>query len=745
MQKDEQAASHLLRHFQKQLEEKVTSFNGRIVNFYGDGALCTFQIPIDAVRCAMALQTTFNTSPKTPVRIGIHSGTVTLEGDKIFGDSINITSRIESMGIAGGILFSKKVRDEVKNNPDLKMISLGNFEFKNLEEPMEVFAFANDGFAIPKRSEMKGKVKSKKLKWLIPFTLVALILSAIFIFQAGFFGKKEYQDGEVSLAVVPFRNISSDQTNNHYGMGMASEIRTKLSLSKKFEYLSSLQTTNTYTNSTKTPKEIGEELNVDYLLMGMFQIEGDDIRVNIELLDAESGKSLKEISQYQNKFSDIFKLQTDIANQVLHQFSFFNKNEPTEKEYEPDVLAYGHYLKGNEILAVDYSLNAFENAINQYENAIKIDSNYLSAWVGLIITKTSLLFSFDNSVALQQEAEAIMNYIETHFSDSWEINLARGIYEYHGLRHYEKGLQFFLKVIEKNPENYKANYYIGAIYKRYILPISAFYSFAKVKNQNPMSALIWSEIATMLELQGDVGGAINMRNISLKFSDAKLFKDQLFLNAISLGDMTPVPPTLKTEYRNDYLFYKNYFQQDWENCLTILDTTSNWKIDHPEIAIKGEGVLFKKMGIYFITNKVDSCNHYAQQLLVFYEQNPDKINIDRKAFALSVLNRHQESNKLIQSGLFNNGIWIPLPKGDKMMQCEKFPIEIKNYIFQKNYKEATSTLLEFNEQIPRFGNYHTFRTDPFYNQVKKEYPPFAKALAELKLPELVPFEGALED
>ena len=88
----------------------------------------------------MALQTIFQKEPITPVRIGIHSGTVTYEGDKIFGDSVNITSRIESMGVAGGILLSKKVRDEVKNNPGLQLQSLGNFEFKNVEEPMEVFA-----------------------------------------------------------------------------------------------------------------------------------------------------------------------------------------------------------------------------------------------------------------------------------------------------------------------------------------------------------------------------------------------------------------------------------------------------------------------------------------------------------------------------------------------------------------------------------------------------------------------------
>lgn len=164
MQRDEHHASALLRHFQQQLEEKVAAHNGRIVNFYGDGCLCTFQIPLDAVRCGMALQQTFTGDLKLPVRIGVHSGTVTMEGDKIFGDSVNITSRIESMGVPGAILLSKKVRDEVKNNPDLRMQSLGLFEFKNVEEPVEVFALANEGFIVPKKHAQHSRLKTNASK-----------------------------------------------------------------------------------------------------------------------------------------------------------------------------------------------------------------------------------------------------------------------------------------------------------------------------------------------------------------------------------------------------------------------------------------------------------------------------------------------------------------------------------------------------------------------------------------------------
>ena len=235
MQKDEQTASTLIRHFQKQLEEKVKTHQGRIVNFYGDGALCTFQIPIDAVRCAMALQTAFNDDPKTPVRVGIHSGTVTLEGEKIFGDSVNIASRIESLGMEGAILISKKVRDEVKNNPDLKLQSLGSFEFKNVEEPMDVFALANEGFVVPRKDQMKGKLKSSdhnRSKWLMP--LFGVFVLGLISMGYYFFSKSDAQllsesgiKNINSIAVFPF-DIKGSPDIEYLGEGLVDLISTQL-------------------------------------------------------------------------------------------------------------------------------------------------------------------------------------------------------------------------------------------------------------------------------------------------------------------------------------------------------------------------------------------------------------------------------------------------------------------------------------------------------------------------------------
>ena len=151
MQTDERKASTLLDKFLKTINDQVEKHNGRVVNNYGDGCVCTFDSAVDAIYCAKESQSIFISEPMVPVRLGLHSGDVFYKEGNVFGDSVNLTSRIESMGIASSILISKRLRDVVKNQSNLKLNSLGLFEFKNVEEPIEVFALANDGIVVPRK------------------------------------------------------------------------------------------------------------------------------------------------------------------------------------------------------------------------------------------------------------------------------------------------------------------------------------------------------------------------------------------------------------------------------------------------------------------------------------------------------------------------------------------------------------------------------------------------------------------
>ncbi|MBD0333189.1 MAG: adenylate/guanylate cyclase domain-containing protein, partial [Chitinophagaceae bacterium] len=160
MQKNEESALELLSHFEEVLEKTTPHYKGQIVQYFGDGCLLAFESSTNSVDCAIALQKAFSEIPSVPVRIGLHLGDVVFKQGNVFGDGVNIASRIQSLGIPGSILISKAIRDQIKNQSDFLLVSLGSFDFKNVDEPMEVFALANPGFVVPKREQMQGKLKT---------------------------------------------------------------------------------------------------------------------------------------------------------------------------------------------------------------------------------------------------------------------------------------------------------------------------------------------------------------------------------------------------------------------------------------------------------------------------------------------------------------------------------------------------------------------------------------------------------
>src|SRR5678809_649502 len=131
---DEKKAFELLiqnRQIQKPIIEK---YNGRWIKELGDGVMASFNTVSDAVNAAIKIQQTCNTAKDFQLRIGIHLGEVVFENDDVFGDGVNIASRIQTLGVGSSILFSKTIRDQVKNNTEFQMTSLGSFELKNVEE-----------------------------------------------------------------------------------------------------------------------------------------------------------------------------------------------------------------------------------------------------------------------------------------------------------------------------------------------------------------------------------------------------------------------------------------------------------------------------------------------------------------------------------------------------------------------------------------------------------------------------------
>src|ERR1039457_5953735 len=150
MQQDEQAALLMNKRYVAVLKQSVESHGGEILNDYGDGSLCTFSSATQAVRCAMQIQQKLQNEPKVPLRIGLHVGEIFFEDGKVFGDGVNIASRVQSLGVANSILFSSEINSQIKNQQEFKSVTVGKFEFKNVDEPMEVFALSKEGLIVPR-------------------------------------------------------------------------------------------------------------------------------------------------------------------------------------------------------------------------------------------------------------------------------------------------------------------------------------------------------------------------------------------------------------------------------------------------------------------------------------------------------------------------------------------------------------------------------------------------------------------
>ncbi|MBP9078442.1 MAG: SIR2 family protein [Haliscomenobacter sp.] len=158
MQADEEHALAVLDRFRQILEEEMRVHEGDIVQYYGDGCLLSFDSAFAGLRASSALQLQC-IQHKIPVRVGIHLGDVVYKNNSAFGDGVNIASRIESLGIPGAVLVSKIIRDQVKNKAEFSLTSVGYYHFKNIAEPMEVFAVSNPGFTVPRPEQMQGKLE----------------------------------------------------------------------------------------------------------------------------------------------------------------------------------------------------------------------------------------------------------------------------------------------------------------------------------------------------------------------------------------------------------------------------------------------------------------------------------------------------------------------------------------------------------------------------------------------------------
>ena len=381
---NEDDALRKLNHFKKATEARVGENLGRIIQYYGDGCLVIFKSPLDAVAFAKILQEDCSVTPRVPVRIGIHLGDMVLEEGNIFGDSVNIASRIESLGVPGAVLLSETVNNQISNHPQFKTASLGKFEFKNVKKPIEVFALANEGFPVPKRKNMAGKLKKKdvrKQKIILTFSIILFITAAFFIYK-NFLSGNKISEIAGSIAVLPFVDMSPNHDQAYLGDGLAEEIINSLNHIPGLQ-IAGRTSSFVYRDKKMDITQIGKELNVGIILEGSVQKSGNQIRVTAQLVNTKNGYHVWS-EHYDKEMKDIFVIQDEIAKKITERmrltFAAPLRLAPNKSE-NVSPQAYEMYLKGMHLLNGDQT--DFQKAIPYFEDAIRMDSAYALAYAML--------------------------------------------------------------------------------------------------------------------------------------------------------------------------------------------------------------------------------------------------------------------------------------------------------------------------------------------------------------------------
>jgi adenylate cyclase len=351
-QRDEPSAINLLERHNELLRPVFGRHRGREVKTTGDGFLVEFDSALDAVQCAVDVQHSlyeFNLhegeKTKALVRIGIHVGDIVRRGDDVFGDAVNLASRVRPLADPGGICISEQVFAQVRNKIPYSLVRLSPQYLKNVQFPMDIY------------------------KVILPFEHETKTETPI--------------SPKTRIAVLPFTNISPDSADEYFAEGMTEELINEISHVHQLRVIARTSVAK-YKGTTKSVSEIAREIGVGSVLEGSVRKSGNRVRVTAQLVDATTEEHVWS-DNYDRQLDDVFSIQSDIARSVSEALKIrllSGEQERIRKKATESTIAYILYLKGRSALH-DRTEKALNEARKFFEEAIAEDSEYARAYVGL--------------------------------------------------------------------------------------------------------------------------------------------------------------------------------------------------------------------------------------------------------------------------------------------------------------------------------------------------------------------------
>ena len=480
-QRNEALAMQLLEEHRSLVRPVISRYDGKEIKTTGDGFLIEFPSALQAVRCAFEIQKLLhqeNSSRtedrKLVIRAGIHVGDVIHSQNDVYGDAVNIASRIEPLAAPGGICITEQVQAQIKNRFELPLHSVGKRDLKNVVEPVEVYTV--------------------RLPWL------------------GAGPAEELALDKRRVAILPLVNISPDSSDAYLADGMTEELITALSGLSGLTVIARASMMK-YKNTTKTVAEIKRELKVGTLIEGSVLKIGNRVRIAVQLVDAQSEGDIWA-QRYDRDIVDIFAIQSEIASQVAQSLRVVvlpTEKERIQKAPTDNTKAYTQYLRG----CLYSHLNKrgpddVKKAAECFESAVKMDPNFSLGYVGMSDCYEIISANF--------EGYASENHEKARMMADRALELDPGLAEAHASRgsvaefdfNLEEAEKEFRKAIELKPGYAPAHLRYSRLLLARLRWEEALEQIEKALELDPLSLMINLNHGLIYLLRNDYGKAVEI-------------------------------------------------------------------------------------------------------------------------------------------------------------------------------------------------------------------------------------------
>ncbi len=477
---DEESTIRTLNNYREMMKMLIEQHRGRVVDATGDNLLAEFASVVDAVNGASAIQQKLAERnaglPEKRMmqfRIGINLGDVVEEGDRIYGDGVNIAARMEGLAAGGGICISGTAYDQVKNKLDLGYEYSGEHTVKNITEPVRVYRVLMEPEAAGKLIGEKKPVLRRR--YLAAVVIVAVIAAAAFwtyymrltpILEETISPSKTASPlaERASIAVLPFSNLSRDPEQEYFSDGITNDLIAALSRFGDLLVIAS-NTVFTYKGKAVDVKEFGHELGVRYVLEGSVQKAGDKVRINAQLIEATSGHHLWA-EHFDRDLKDLFALQDEIVQILVARLAV--KITTTEqalamRKDTENMDAYDYFQRGRAY----YSHNTRSDnllARQMFKKAIELDPSYASAYAALGWTYNAAVsygWTEFTTKAHQRALDLAQQAMRFDESNASAHSLAGSVYSFRG--QYNLAINELQQAININPNDADSYSTIGWI------------------------------------------------------------------------------------------------------------------------------------------------------------------------------------------------------------------------------------------------------------------------------------------